>query len=517
MSTPLLFNVLFAWKCSSTHHKLALDALRHLKCDHAEQWMHLFLTHIEPYLAGSKAPDNQFKDFKNHVLHVEQNEWGGAISAAENWYEKTKAALTARRWKEAVYNAGVLSHYYSDPWQPFHTGQTEAEGIVHRAAEWSIACAYPELQSILETRSGYPEVSVPTGSDWLAQMVRHAARTSHLQYQVSIDHYDLAKGKKDPPTGLDQELKDRIAVLLGSAVIGYARILDRLIAEADVTPPSSPVTLLGVLALLTVPIFWVTKKLKDAKERAVIEAIFKEVKATGKVIANLPEDEKAVRTLHAAEVLQVPLEQLDAQPPGPVGQAYGTGAAARPFSPRSRPQAAKTSDRATTAKSKNVNSDKPRVSEGSRSPAIPNKFYLSQPDHVERAPSIGPKTAAALGVAGIKTVGQLLSGDAATIAAKTRQKQITREMVVGWQQQARLMCQIPGTRGHDVQLLVACDVADVETLALSSPNELHTRLSTYAATPAGQRALRDCQPPTLEEVQRWVNSALSLATAPQAA
>ena len=47
-----LFNVLFAWKCSSTHHKLALDALRHLRHARGEAWRDFWLAHVETYLDG---------------------------------------------------------------------------------------------------------------------------------------------------------------------------------------------------------------------------------------------------------------------------------------------------------------------------------------------------------------------------------------------------------------------------------------------------------------------------------
>src|SRR5437868_4582119 len=123
------FDVLFAWKCSSTHHKLAMDALRHLRRVDAEDWTNLFLRFIEFYLDGSKAPDNRFKGFRNHVLHVREGFWGGAVAAAESWYGRTVEALRRQQWPDAVYAAGVLSHYYTDPIQPFHTGQSDAEAI----------------------------------------------------------------------------------------------------------------------------------------------------------------------------------------------------------------------------------------------------------------------------------------------------------------------------------------------------------------------------------------------------
>ncbi|MGL4550884.1 MAG: zinc dependent phospholipase C family protein, partial [Gemmataceae bacterium] len=117
----LLFRVLFAHGCRSTHHKLAMDALCHLRGDKAEKWRNLFLDQHAAYLGGAKAPDAVFKDFRNHVLHVRDGFWGGAPAAAAKWYAATVEALRKENWKAAAYNAGVLSHYYTDPFMPFHT------------------------------------------------------------------------------------------------------------------------------------------------------------------------------------------------------------------------------------------------------------------------------------------------------------------------------------------------------------------------------------------------------------
>lgn len=489
MSDPLLYQVLFAWKCSSTHHKLALDALRHLRCTNAERWRDLFLTHIEPYLAGSKAPDNDFKDFRNHVLHVNENFWGGAVQAAREWYEKTRQAFAQKRWKDAVYAAGVLSHYYSDPWQPFHTGQSETEGVVHRAAEWSIACSYQELQQILEEDfGGYPDVVVPDGDQWLEEMIQEAALTAHEYYQPAIDHYNFALGKKDPPAGYDQEAKDFLAVLLGSAVIGYARILDRIILETGVSAPGSNITLLGVMSQLTIPIFWVTKKIKSAKERAAVEATYREFEATGKVIKTLAEDDYTVRQQHAAEVLQKPLELLDQEPVQPIGQAFGTGTPARP-KVRSR----------VTPKSAEPAGIEPKAT----------RFYLSRTDLVEAAPSIGPKTAERLLLGGVKTVDDLLVAQPIELARKLQAKHIDAAVIQSWQSQAQLVCTVPGLRGHDAQMLVAVGVTDAATLAAQSLDELLARVTAFVQTPSGERILRDDKSPDRNEVAHWIEQAAS--------
>ena len=59
------------------------------------------------------------------------------------------------------------------------------------------------------------------------------------------------------------------------------------------------------------------------------QPIFDEVLRTGKVLQSLPEDEKAVRALHAEEVLKIPLGDLDAVKPGLVGCGHGQGAKPR--------------------------------------------------------------------------------------------------------------------------------------------------------------------------------------------
>lgn len=326
----LLFKVLFVSACKNTHHKLVLDALRYLEGSESDRWRNLFVKHHVMLLTGSKAPDDQFKDFKNHVLHVNDNFWGGAINAAKLWYGKAVELLANQQWLEGIYAAGVLSHYVSDPFMPFHTGQTEAEGKVHRAAEWSIACSYSELQQIIELdMGGYPAVTVPDGDDWLGDLIRAGAVSANQHYFPIIEHYNLEAGVKDPPAGLDQEIKDRVAKQIGMCAVSIARVFDRLFLDAKIEPPDVSVTLEGILATLQVPIHYVTKKLSDLKERAVVEAIYQEVQQCGKAVVTLPEDERTVRKLHAQEVLKTPLKELDAEKPIATGTEHGKGAGAR--------------------------------------------------------------------------------------------------------------------------------------------------------------------------------------------
>jgi len=332
-----VFEKVFTTRARSTHHKIALDALRHLRGDDADKWRDLFLLHHEAYLEGAKAPDTTFKDFMNHVLHVGENEWGGAIRAADKWYATMVEALRAKKWKDAAYAAGVTSHYFTDPHQPFHTGQTEEEGAIHRAVEWSFNKSYDTFQAILEDDlGGYPEVEPSAGDDWLAQLIRAGAVEAHASYHVVIDHYDFAAGRKDPPSGLDQEIRDRIAALVGLATVGWARVLERAFDEAAQAAPKTSLALKNIAITLDAPFQRMAARGDDRRARRAVGRTWKELKRTGKVIKNLQADDKAVRTKHAEEILGIPLKELNAQPLRKLGERHGAGAPARDSDARPR-------------------------------------------------------------------------------------------------------------------------------------------------------------------------------------
>ncbi len=299
----MLFRIVYAAHANGTHHKLALDALQSLQIEKSDTWMRLFLKHAATYMAGSKDPDNTFKDFKNHVLHVGDTYWGGAPEQVVAWYGKTVAALKEQRWADAVYAAGVTSHYYTDPIHPFHTGQTEAENAIHRGVEWSINRSYNDLRALGLERYPVLAVPVPVGTDWLKAMVCNGAEYSHRYYEKLIAHYDIHRGVTDPPAGLDGIARGIVAELLIYAATGFARILEKAIEEAAVAPPRVDLALDTVIAAIKIPAKALAKRLANAEDRKVVEAMYDELKATGHVDKALPEDDRMVRDLHAREVL----------------------------------------------------------------------------------------------------------------------------------------------------------------------------------------------------------------------
>lgn len=135
------------------------------------------------------------------------------------------------------------------------------------------------------------------------------------------------------------------------------------------------------------------------------------------------------------------------------------------------------------------------------------RHYLETDSPVVDAPSIGPKMARRLGKFGIKTVSDLLSADAASIARNLDDRRIKKQTVIDWQDQARLMCCIPMLRGHDVQVMVACGYRTVEKVAAATPNAMFSIVGPFVKTKEGERLLRSSKVPDLEEVTEWVEYA----------
>ncbi|MEP3481737.1 MAG: DUF4332 domain-containing protein [Fuerstiella sp.] len=474
----LLFDILYGQKCTSTHHMLAMDALRYLRCPDHQLWSRLYLAEAELFLDGTKAPDHKFKDFRNHVLHVTDKGWGGAADAANVWYGRLVETLQQKDFHKAVYCSGVLSHYLCDSLMPLHTAQTEDESQVHRFIEWGTSQIYWRLVATHETARILQNWKPPesrASEDWLSVLVHSGAEFANQFYDTLIDHYDPAAGQIRPVDGFDDASRAAISKTLGWAIKATAFVIDQAIIESKVAAPRRSLRWPTVTAGLSYPIFWAVRKYKTTHGRKTIDAIWIELKATGKVIENLPEDDAEVRTLHAAEVLGMSLEELALVPVRRAG-------------------ALQTADQIPGQ------AITPMIIPWQ--PASP-VFQLQLDDDVVDAPSIGPKTSRRLDAIGIQTIADLVDANSDDVADQLDQTWIDSELVQQWQAQSVLMLRIPGLRGHDAQLLAAVGILRPEELQSHAPGQLLDELLNFADTDHGQNIISGSTVPTLKDVLKW--------------
>lgn len=320
----LLHQLIHDWRCATLAQKLAVDALGQLRATSALAWRDLFIAEIDHFLEGVAAPAEKFLDYRNQVLLVRHNYWGGAIVAVDQWYRRTVRALESQSWPDAAYSAGVLSSYFTTVFQPLHTDLCETAPIVHRAFERSLHRGYDQLASLRQEEfGGWPEVELPSGVDWLPRAVRIGAELAHPHYQAVLDHYDLASGILEPWRGLDSELRRRMSDLLGQAVVALARVLDRAIAEADLAPPMVGLTIPTWAEVLSLPQRWLAAWLAERRERSHLDALYAEYQQRGKVVDGLADDERAIRRMVAEEILGIPLAELDAAKTARPGKKHG--------------------------------------------------------------------------------------------------------------------------------------------------------------------------------------------------
>jgi hypothetical protein len=576
----LLFRIVYAAHARGTHHKLALDAVHNLKCMDHDLWQRMFLAHAGLYLEGSKAPDDEFKDFKNHVLHTRDGFWGGAPEKVRSWYQHLVDALSLQDWPTAVYCAGVLSHYYTDPLQPFHTAQSEAENNIHRAAEWSISQAYDELRDLGERDFADMSVELADDANWLVQLLCQGAERANGYYEKLIAHYDIQRGVVDPPAGLDRVAKRIVAEMIRYAYLSYAAVLARAIHDANVHAPQVGLTVATLLAAVQTPAKVLMRRIADAEERRTIERIYDELLATGTVEANLPEDDRIVRALHAQEVLtqqpprpevskvfpfrarervvtrvdQVRAAQADAAAPAsakiiplrapavpqpaaspatetpavmlaPISDDYritrapmlhvvpGGAAEVGRASLRARAGLSERLDKVSQAAAEPQSKARPASSNSTAPADAGRRFHLTLDDPVVDGPSIGPKTAERLHAQGIHTVRDLLKADPAALSVLVNVRHITPETISGWQDQARLVCTVPGLRGTHAQLLVGAGYTSGDAIATAEPDKLCADVLAFAASTPGQRLLRNGEAPDIEKIKGWLEAARSVQAA----
>lgn len=135
------------------------------------------------------------------------------------------------------------------------------------------------------------------------------------------------------------------------------------------------------------------------------------------------------------------------------------------------------------------------------------RFYLELTDHIEAAPSIGPKTGARFEAIGVNTIADFLKMTAEALAEKLNYKRLNAKLLRQWQHQARLVCRIPNLRGHDAQLLVGCGIIEAEEIASMRPESLFELIGPFSDSKEGLKIIRNGKKPDMEEITDWIRFA----------
>lgn len=610
-----IITILRAAHCRSTHHYFAIDALQALQTAQSKRLATILLKYHDDYLEGAKAPDNDFKDFQNHVIHVQQNNWGGAALACHEWLGKAREHLDNGNWKKAAYACGVLSHYFTDPIMPLHTAQSSRETVVHRPLEWSICQSYDEIYNQAKTQGLTCDFALAADPQWIGKAVVAAAAVANRHYDRLIDLYDLKRGVSKPREGLNDEAVEILSELFVLAIHGLSAVLTRLADETVAQLPQMSLTLTSLLASVDMPLAWIVRKISDSKERRAVEAVLREYEKTGSLKRNLPAEisvvEKAMKEqpelrmqfgadvsidklmtavsvnteLNQSQATETEVDERDSskstrklasvklpqQQPAEATQATADEAteAARVVSTSSessnsgdavvdlRPKAveADTEVRSTSTEPQFVTlaqarlrihkpesdteaaespvasssdaqrsgSDQAVVGKSNREPALRIAPSTLIPPAEEptvsvhygsplvEAPSIGPKTAKRFESIGIRTIRQLVSTGADEIVQGLATRWITEDLVRDWQDQARLVCEVPALTGYRAQLLVAIGCRTSWQLRTANATVLFTQLTQFCETSEGQQILRSARTPTQDDVVRWIDSAKQFA------
>lgn len=534
--------ILRAVHCKSTHHYFAIDALDEVNTNRGKLLADLLLANYADYLKGAKDPDNVFKDFENHVLHVCDGYWGGAAKTAEKWLDRCLKLLSANEWKESAYAIGVLSHYFSDPFMPLHTAQSPRETILHRPLEWSVCCSYQTIFKMACNDSTLESFEIATGSEWITDGVLRGATMANRFYEPLLDDYDIKESSTHPELSLGSESKQTLARIFTWVLTGWGNVIDRIANESTAVIPTVSLLMPTLLAGMQVPAKKIVAAIESGEQRKEVERILDEFQRTGTVVRNVSSEQRVVQKIRK--------ERPELRPtPAMIQRAVSsdlmieTGAdqPAKTPLPLKSPSISRAINRPSTSAPKAVSV--PSVTTQPTNP-IPSPVHSADPnlpstiapiqmqtnaivrDEVAKpnkrppltvdspivdAPAIGPKTAARFHAIGLTTVRELTSQDAESIAAKLNTKWITAKVVAQWQDQARLACQIERISAAGTGLLVIAGIRTVQQLARYNTAEAFARIQMAAQSTEGKSLLRDQEPPPLKTVQRWIDAATSLA------
>lgn len=322
---------------------------------------------------------------------------------------------------------------------------------------------------------------------WLGESILHAARTAHRLYPDLLAKYDLAAARKDPPAGLNDDLRARLSDLVGLAVTGWARILERAAWDFESRTgqliPERGLTLATVMAGMKIPSRLWLRRIDDREQREEVAALIAEFERDGQLSKQLPAEQRIIASVRKIRVREVEFKQRREA----LLQELADQTEKVPATPT------------------------PDVLPFPTAQSLPNagaaKFRLRTTDDLVDAPSIGPKTAARFAAIDVHTVADFLDADLNAMHRRLATAWITKDTLQTWRFQATLMCQLPSMLAREVQLLVGAGWTSIDVIARASTEQMIASVQLYADSHAGRRHLRGAEPPDGERLSEMIGDA----------
>jgi hypothetical protein len=489
-----LLKILRAAHCHQTHQWFAVDALKLVQTDSGKRLARLLARYHDRYLTGAIDPDIRFRDFQNHVIHVNQGYWGGAPRVAHSWYDRMQRYLRSHRFADAAHAAGVLSHYFADVMQPLHTATGDREKILHAPIECSVSECYDEIYRGWQEDEMRVVFQLSHGVGWLGEAMLHGARFAHRKRNLLLSQYDLQAAAGDPRLGLNGQGKAALAEIFGLVITGLARLLERAAADAEAARderlPTCSLVVPTLLAGVEAPLRYGVARNKQHARRAEVTQLIDEFRQTGSLQTHLPAEvditHRVVQVYHDEQRWkQQRRRRLDSRSTVVEIQSVAPADDQHNQAPKTIPFAAHD--------------------------GVPRRLSRHSPLAVSA--TIGPKTVDRFASIDIHTVGDLVDGSPQVLANRLGTYWITVKTVRQWQAEVTLMCEIAGLKASQAKWLVGSGYHEPAAIAAADPEKLHRDVSRFALTTSGRRCARGSQPPSLSVVTDWVAEALALSPA----
>jgi hypothetical protein len=191
----------------------------------AGEWQEAFEFFAAQLKAGSITPDVVWQDWDNHLYYPHTEEHSAHL-AVERWFGFMQNNLSVGAWNDAMFAAGVMSHYFTDPNIPVHTDENWAgHSALETDINYHLATFSPTIGdlALVENPSHY--------------LIQHAT-IAHDYYDECRTRYPTGTIPSPSPLDNDPTFHGIIEGQLSNAITGLRNLWYTAIQDLD--PPTIP-------------------------------------------------------------------------------------------------------------------------------------------------------------------------------------------------------------------------------------------------------------------------------------